>query len=249
MGRAMFSDLSKAITQCSDPAFRGVLLRALAASTALFVLTWIAAWLLLSWTGAALNDWLAGQDVSGFWVEVLRWLFGALSLAGVLFASFLLFPGATALILSFLLDDIAEAVERRHYPELASARHQPLMEAIGGALSFAGMMILLNLIALPFYLLLSFLPPFNLFVFYGLNGYLLGREYFELVAARRLGPAAARRLRKRYRGRVFMAGMIIAFVLTLPVINLVTPIVATAFMLHVFQELRRRGSVPETASG
>ena len=98
----------------------------------------------------------------------------------------------------------------------------------------------LNLLALPLYLLLLFVPPFNLFVFYLLNGYLLGREYFELVAARRLDTAGVRRLRRAYRGRLLLAGAVIAFLLTVPIVNLVTPIIATGFMLHVFEGLRRR---------
>ena len=96
----------------------------------------------------------------------------------------------------------------------------------------------------PLYLLLLFLPPFNLFVFYLLNGYLLGREYFEIVAVRRLDMATAKRLRRTYRGRVFMAGVVIALLLTVPLVNLITPIVATAFMLHVFEGLRRREADP-----
>jgi uncharacterized protein involved in cysteine biosynthesis len=248
MLRTVFAALSKVIAQFSDPAFRGVLLRALAASTALFVVVWIAAWLALSWTGAALSDWIAAQDVDGYMVTVLQWLFGALSVAGVLVASFLLCPAATVLILSFLLEDIAAAVERRYYPGLPAARDQPVMEAMQGALGFAGVTILLNLLALPLYLLLLFVPPLNLFVFYGLNGYLLGREYFELVALRRLEAAVARRLRRRYRGRVFMAGVVVAFLLTLPLINLVAPIVATGLMVHVFEQVRRHGGVPEAAS-
>jgi len=243
----MFVALSKVIAQFSDPAFRGVLLRALAASTALFVVVWIGAWFALSWTGAVLSDWIAAQDVSGDVVTALQWLFGALSVAGILVASFLLFPAMTAVILSFLLEDIAAAVEGRHYPELPAARDQPVMEAMRGALAFAGVTILLNLLALPLYLLLLFVPPLNLFVFYGLNGYLLGREYFELVALRRLEASVARRLRRRYRGRVFMAGVIAASFLTLPLINLVAPIVATGLMVHVFEQVRRHGGVPEAA--
>jgi uncharacterized protein involved in cysteine biosynthesis len=249
MLRAMFTALSKVIAQLSDPAFRGVLLRALAASTALFILVWICAWLGLSWSGAMLSDWIAAQDVSGGVVTALEWLFGALAVAGILVASFLLFPAATAVILSFLLEDIAAAVERRHYSGLPAPRKQPMTEALRAALAFAGVTILLNLVALPLYLLLLFVPPFNLFVFYGLNGYLLGREYFELVALRRLEESVARRLRKRYRGRVFMAGVITAFLLTLPLINLVAPILATGLMVHTFEQVRRHGGVPEAADG
>jgi len=98
----------------------------------------------------------------------------------------------------------------------------------------------LNLAALPLYLVLMFVPPLNLFVFYLLNGYLLGREYFELVAARRLDMAAVKRFRRTYRGRVLLAGVVIAFLLTLPIVNLVMPIMATGAMLHVFEGLRRR---------
>src|SRR3546814_18922147 len=75
--------------------------------------------------------------------------------------------------------------------------------------------------------------------FYLLNGYLLGREYFEMVAVRRLDLAGAKRLRRDFRGRVVLAGAVIAFLLTIPLVNLVTPMIATAFMLHVFEGLRR----------
>ena len=95
---------------------------------------------------------------------------------------------------------------------------------------------------LPLYLLLLFVPPFNLIVFYALNGYLLGREYFEIVGVRRLDDAETRTLRRRHRGRAFMAGVVIAILLTVPLVNLFTPVVATAFMLHVFERLRRRAA-------
>lgn len=249
MMRAMFAALGKALAQMSDPAFRSVLLRALLASAVLFLVVWAAAWFALSWVGDMLSDWIAARDLEGTTSSVLQWILGALSVAGVVVASFLLFPASTTLILSLLLDDIAAAVERRHYPGLPAPRKQPVLEALRGALAFAGVTILLNLIALPFYLLLLFVPPLNLFVFYGLNGYLLGREYFELVAVRRIEAAVAGRLRRRYRGKVFVAGMVIAFLLSLPLINIAMPIVATGFMVHVFEAARRRGGVPEAASG
>jgi uncharacterized protein involved in cysteine biosynthesis len=148
--------------------------------------------------------------------------------------------------MSFLLDPIAEAVERRHYPGLPPARHQPNGEAIRGALVFTAVTLVINLLALPFYLALLFLPPMNLVLFYLINGYLLGREYFELVAVRRLDIRGATKLRKHFRLRVILAGAVIAFMLTIPLVNLFTPILATAFMLHIFEDLRRRtgGTTP-----
>ena len=236
----MFSALAKAFGQLSDPAFRRVLGRSVLAALVVFIAVWVAAWFGLSWAGAALSGWVAAQEPGGFWVEVIEWVFGAAGAMGVLIASFFLFPGVMLVALTLMLDDIAQAVERRHYPELPPARAQPLGEAALAALAFAAVMLLLNLLALPFYLLLLFVPPLNLFVFYLLNGYLLGREYFELVAARRFDAAGVRRLRRKYRGRVMLAGVVIAFLLTVPIVNLVTPIVAAGFMLHVFERLRRR---------
>jgi CysZ protein len=237
----MFSALAKAFGQLSDPAFRRVFAISVLASLVVFILLWIAAWLGLSWAGEALSGWMAGQEPGGFWVGVFEWLFGAAGLVGVLVASFFLFPAVMVVVMSFLLEDIAEAVERRHYPELTPAREQPLGEAVVAALTFVAVTLLLNLLILP----LLFVPFLNLFVFYLLNGYLLGREYFELVAARRFDSAGVRRLRRKYRGRVMLAGVAIAFMLTVPLLNLVAPIVATGYMLHVFERLRRREAEAE----
>ncbi len=236
----MFSALTKSFAQASDPAFRRVFMRSLWLSLGVFLALWAAAWLGLDWLGEYLAAWVAQGDPESTLVRVVEWAYGAAAVAGVLVASSFLFPAVMAGVMSVLLEDIAEAVERRHYPGLPKARAQPVGEAILTGLVFAVVVLALNLIALPLYLILLFVPPLNLFVFYLLNGYLLGREYFELVAVRRYDVATVKRLRQGYRGRVLLAGAVIAFLLTLPLINLVMPIVATGFMLHVFEGLRRR---------
>lgn len=237
----MISALSRAFAQLGDPAFRKVLIIAFAASVAIFIVLWMIAGGIIAWGGGVLLNW-AGAE--GWLYDVASWLLGAASVAGVLFASFLLFPAVVSLVMSFLLDPIAEAVEKRHYPGLPAARQQSWNEQLKSGLAFAGVTVLVNLIALPFYLLLLFLPPFNLFVFYILNGYLFGREYFEVVAFRRQAPGDAKTLRRRNRGSVFIAGVIIAVLLTIPFVNLITPIVATGFMVHIYQSLRQRGAQP-----
>ena len=232
----MFAALSKAIQQCSDPTFRRVLLRAVGLSLAVFVLLWIVAGALLAWGGGWLLDWI---NPEGIWQDVLEVVFGAAGVGGILFASFILFPAVMVMVMSFLLEEIAVTVEGRHYPGLPPARPQPIGEMLRSGLAFAAMTVAINLLALPFYLLLIFLPPFNLFLFYGVNGYLFGREYFDVVAVRRLDPAELRGLRQSRRGRLLLAGAMIAFLLTLPVINLAMPIVAASFMVHIFQDLNR----------
>ena len=73
------------------------------------------------------------------------------------------------------------------------------------------------------------------------NGYLMGREYFELVALRHMEPVAARIAFRRNRNRLSVAGAVIAVMLGIPLVNLLAPIVATAFMVHLFADMRRRG--------
>ena len=101
--------------------------------------------------------------------------------------------------------------------------------------AYLGVMIALNMVLLIFLLL----PPLFPFVFYAVNGYLLGREYFELVALRRIGPEEARRLRKAHRGKLFIAGVATALLLTIPVVNLLAPVVVTAAMVHLFENWRK----------
>lgn len=237
MGSAMFAALAKAIQQCSDPTFRRVLLRAVGLSLVVFVALWIAAGALLAWGGGRLIDWIEPQ---GVWQTVLEVLFGAGAVGGILFASFILFPAVMVLVLSFLLEEIAAAVEARHYPDLPPARPQPIGELLRSGLAFAAISVAVNLLALPLYLLLIFLPPFNLILFYAVNGYLFGREYFEIVALRRQRPREAKGLRQRYGGRLFLAGLPITVMMTIPIVNLFAPIVATGFMVHVFEDLKRR---------
>jgi CysZ protein len=145
------------------------------------------------------------------------------------------------------LERIAVAVEARHYPNDVPGVDLSIAHGLAAGLKLLRIALLLNLIALPVYVLFSiFLPGLNLFVFYGLNGYLLGREYFELVALRHLDKAAALELRKRYRWRLFAAGVVMTFLFTVPIVNLVTPLITTAAMVHIFKGLevpRGRGGM------
>jgi uncharacterized protein involved in cysteine biosynthesis len=97
--------------------------------------------------------------------------------------------------------------------------------------------VVLNLLALPLYV---FVPGVNFFVFLGLNGYLLGRQYFEVVALRRLDMAATRTARRRFGGRVFAGGVVIAGLFAVPFVNLLAPVIAIAFMVHLCARLAQR---------
>lgn len=219
----MITAVFRALGQVSDPTLQRVAGRALAWSLVLFVALMAGAW----WGVVSTNFFGTG------WLE---WAADVLGWAAALIAAIVLFPGAVLIIISFMLEEVAQAVEARHYPDLPPPRAQPVSETVMTGLKFAAFAVLLNLAVLPLY----FVPVVNIFVFLGLNGYLLGREYFELIAFRRLDAAAARSLWRRYRGRLFAAGVVITAMLSIPFINWFMPVVAAAFMVHVFEGLRRK---------
>ena len=230
----MISALVKGFAQLRDPVFRRIFGLSVIAAIIIFSVLWVLAWFGLSWAGDALAAWGGTQDPGWFWPTGVEWILEAAAFAGIAVVSFLLFPTVMVLVMSLLLDAVAVAVERRHYPNLPAPRDQPLGEGLDIALRFTGASLALNILALSLYLV----PLFNVFVFYLLNGYLLGREYFELIAARRLDRVEARRMRRSHFWRILSAGIVIAILLTLPLVNLITPLVATGFMLHLFEGLR-----------
>ena len=215
-----------------EDTFRPEQRRAIVTSVVLAALLLFVLW--LGVTGLLDHTRLAGN----WWVDAVIELVGSLA---ALALAWILFPAMTMLVLGFFLERVVVAVEKRHYPELPAPRPAGMAEGLASGLRLLLLAVLLNVVALPFYLI----PAINLFIYYGLNGYLVGREYFELVALRRLDGAAARAMGRRHRGLLILAGAAIVFLLSLPLVNLVAPVTAVALMLHVFERLRR-GEAAET---
>jgi len=220
----MLAALLRAFAALPTPPLRRVVLLSLVLAVASFVALWVGAAVLLDRT--ALFGWAA-----------LNWVVDILGALAVLGVTWLLFPAVVTLVTGFFLERVAAAVEARDYPGQPPPRRAPLREILATTLRLMGLTILLNLLALPVYVLA---PGINVFLFLGLNGYLFGREYFEVVALRRLDVMTVRAVRQRFGGRVFAGGVVIAGLFALPLVNLVAPVIATAFMVHIFQELRRR---------
>lgn len=218
----MFTALFKAFAQLSDPRVRRLVWGAVGGAVAVYVVLYGA----VAWTLGATAIFEAP------WAEAASDILGGVA---VLVLTLLLFPAVVTLVAGFLLEDVAAAVEAKHYPDLPAVRQQPMWDSVAAALRFAAVAVVLNLLALPLY----FIPVLNLAVFYALNGYLLGREYFELVAARRMDGREAAALRRARIGPLWLAGAAIAFLSTVPLVNLLAPIIATSMMVHVFQALRR----------
>jgi uncharacterized protein involved in cysteine biosynthesis len=226
----MISAFLTALADLFSPALRRAFVLSLCGTAAVFVLLWMAVgWLLVE--TRLVDFWL--------WDDALKFLGGLATLV----LTWLLYPSVVTLFVSAFIDSILAEIEAKRYPALGPPRRQSWGEILASTIRLTLLTILLNLLALPLYLV----PGINLVVFYGLNGYLLGREYFELIAQRRLEVDERRRLRRHDGLAIFAAGIVIAFAFSIPIINLAAPLFGAAFMLHVF-ERRRQQSLAYSAS-
>jgi CysZ protein len=224
----VFSALAKTLGQLNDPPIRRVIGKTLGLAILGYVLFVVLVYLLI--------DWLAG--LSG-WLEGLAQFGGVLA---AMFIAWFIFPAAAAAIAGIFADEVIDAVEAKHYPALPPARPVPVLVAVGDGLKLAAIALLVNVVALP----LLVIPPVYVLFTWVVNGWLLGREYFEMVAFRRMDRATAHEVRRRHNRIFTIAGVIIAVCLTIPFVNLLAPVLGAAFMVHVAQNvLHHTGSTTQ----
>lgn len=217
----MLSAASRAFGQVFEKPFRSIFWKMLGFTLAILIVIWIA---------------LQGL-VAGFVALPYPWLETALSIltgvGAIIGLGFLIAP-VSALFAGLFQDEIADIVEKTDYPHDPPGTAMPVLPSIWLAIKFTGVVILGNIFAL--FLLL--IPGINLVAFFLVNGYLLGREFFEFAAMRFMPAKDAKAFRRAHGGTVFMGGLIIAGVLAVPLLNLITPIFATIFMMHLFKRVR-----------
>lgn len=206
-------------------------------------------WKMLGFTlGVLLVIWIALQGLVANFIELpYGWMETALSVLtgiGAVFALGFLIAPISALFAGLFQDEIADIVDRKDYSGDRPGKALPFAQSVGQTVKFTGIVILGNLFAL----LLLLVPGVNLVAFFLVNGYLLGREFFEFAAMRFMTPAEAKAFRKARGGTVFLAGLVIAGLLAVPILNLVTPIFATIFMLHLYKQLAARQEVTPYSS-
>jgi len=222
----------RALGQLGDPTFRRVLALGLGLTVALLV---AATWLFM----LAIR-WLLPDTLSLPWIGPVGGIDTALSWGAVplmlVLSVFLMVPVASAFT-GLFLDDVAAAVEARHYPALPPAPSLPWSTQVADAAAFLGLLVAVNAVALVVYLISG---PFAPLVFWGVNGVLLGREYIQVAAMRRLGRQGARDLRRRHPGTIWLAGVLMAVPLTVPVVNLLVPVLGAATFTHIFHALNAR---------
>ncbi len=214
----MFQAAAKSIDQLLSAKFRFVLIKSIALTIVVFIVLWLS-------LQAALAHFVT---LSYGWME---WILAIVAGLGLFAGMFFLFLPITSLVATFFIDEIAEAVEERHYPDDPKGREMPIVQGLVIAAKYTFSIIGINILVL----LVALIPGVNLVVFYGGNGYLLGREYFELCGLRHLPHDEVIALRRANRARVWSSGVLIAVVATIPFVNLFAPLFATALMVHTFK--------------
>jgi CysZ protein len=233
----MLGAAALALSQMVSPPFRAVLLKSIGLGLLLIIIIGIGLQHLLAWLLGA-GEGLAEQNLGPYAHWPLAIVAYALSLAatlGVIAGSVLLMPAVTALVASFFVDDIAVEVERGCYPDEPVGRALPLVRAAIEGLRTAIIAVVIYLAALP----LLLFAGFGAIIFFLCTAYILGREYFELAAMRYRPAAEAKALRRLNAGTVFVAGLFIAAFVSIPVVNLATPLFGMAFMVHMHKRLSR----------
>ena len=229
----IFDAARTAALELLSPPFRAVFLKTLGLTLLALVALWFGLTSLLEWLAL---PWL--QTLLPGMPSWAGWLGGIIAAIALAFGMALLIAPVTAVVAGLFLDDIAEVVERTDYPGDPTGRAMPALRSLVLSARFLGVVILGNIVAL----LLLLVPGVNIAAFFIVNGYLLGREFFEFAAMRFRGEEEARALRRHYAGTVFLAGLVIAAFLAVPLLNLVTPLFAAAIMVHLHKAVSARES-------
>lgn len=229
----MFGDIARAIGQLGDPRFLAVLLKALAVTLLLLA---GCVWMFLQIALFFLPDSVSLPGFGTFALDT-PWLSWGMMAVALLISVFVMIPLASVLV-GLFVEDVARAVEDRHYPHLPPANGQGWGEMVWDTARFLALMLIVNAFAIIFYFFATVFAPF---VFLAVNGLLLGREYFYLVAARRVGVRQARTLFRSNFLEIWVTGAVMALPLTVPGLNLIVPVLGVAAFTHQYHRLSGEG--------
>jgi CysZ protein len=225
----------KALSQILSPPMRSILWRSIGLALVLIVVLAIGLQRLLSWFATSGEGWAEAMLGPGFQtpLNILAWIVSIAAGLGVVFGAVMLMPAITSLVASVFVDEVADHVEREHYPAEHPGTALPLGLAMTEGVKTASLTILVYLIALPF----VFIAGAGFLAFFIATAWLLGREYFELAAMRFRTPQEAKAMRRDNAATVFTAGLVIAAFVSIPIVNLATPLFGMAFMVHMHKRL------------
>jgi uncharacterized protein involved in cysteine biosynthesis len=231
----MFDAVLKALGDMFSPPFRMVLLKSVGLAVLILTACVIGVFRLLEWLSGAGMAWLEGAagSFSHTPLAVFSWIIAVALGLGLFTGAVLLMPAATGLTAGFFADEVAELVERGHYPVDPAGVPLSLWRAVIEGVKAALLAVTVYLCTLPFFLFAGI----GAVMFFIATAWLLGREYFNLAALRFHPATEAKALRRRHNATVFTAGLFIAGFVSVPVLNFATPLFGTALMVHVHKRL------------
>jgi CysZ protein len=231
----MLAAVFKALDQMLTPSFRAVLLKSVGLAIALLVVLVVVLFRLLGWLSGTGIGWL--EVTLGPWAHgplaVFGWIIAFALGIGLLAGAILLMPAVTAVVASLFSDEIAEIVERTHYPADPPGRPLPLVRAAVEGAKIALLAVAIYLVATPFLLFAGI----GVVLFFLATAWVQGLQYFELAAMRFHSAAEAKALRRIHHTTVFIGGLFIAGFVSIPILNLATPLFGTALMVHIHKRL------------
>jgi len=242
----------KALSQILSPPMRSILWRSIGLALVLVTVLAIGLQRLLSWFATYGEGWVEAMLGPGYHtpLNALAWVVSIAAGLGVVLGGIFLMPAITSLIAGFFVDDVGDLVEREYYPAEPPGVALPLTLATIEGVKIALLTILVYLVALPFVLVAGA----GFLIFFIATAWLQGKQYFELAAMRHRPPAEAKAMRKYHAATIFTAGLFIAAFVSIPIVNLATPLFGMAFMVHMHKQLsgprseliepKRRSSVP-----
>lgn len=229
----LIAAIRNALGEIFDPAMRRVFWKSIGLTILALIIVWnLLATLVEAFAIPFISTWFAAVSIPA-WTSGIG-VFAAIA-AGIGLAAglaFLIGP-VSAGIAGLFLDDVADHVEAQDYPHDPPGQAMPLGQSIVMSLRFFLIVILGNLLAL----MLLLIPGVNFIAFFAVNGYLLGREYFEFAALRHHDASAVRQLRSQHSGTIIMAGLVIAGFLAIPLVNLLTPLFGASLMVHLHKAI------------
>lgn len=222
-----------AFGQLRDPRFRLTALIGAALSLALLFALYA---LLIQLFSATEGEVFTYSD--GTRMDRLGNFFSVVSLATMLMLSAFLMIPAASLLTGLHLNAVADEVEAQHYPALGPSTHQNSYKLWHDSVNYFGLMFAINAVSFLSFALFGLL--WGLVLFWALNGWLLSREYVTMIAERRLDPATIRAFRQRHRGPLLLAGIALAVMLSVPLLNLLMPAIGIAAFTHLTHALSAR---------
>ena len=231
----IFRAFLTSLEQIWHPSFRRVFIMGVSITLVVFVV--------LFW--ALLELWPEDVALTGWWIidAPLNWLLDFSVFPTVfafLFLSWFLFPAVATLVLSFFLDQIVTAVEEEHYPDVEASGPTSLSRGTYLAARMGLVVLLVNFLALPAYLLLLFTAVGPFILFFLLNSFLMGREYYALVSERHFQPDDSKRPARAKPDQIFLGGGLVMALFLIPVLNLAAPILGAATMTHIYHAAREQ---------